>query len=122
MIVSGKNVAKELLNVGINIKKIYLSNSFSDEYITRLISKKNIKYNYVENKVLDSLCKEKHQGIVLEVADYEYYNEEDLFNKLEDKSFILILDHIEDPHNFGAIIRTCEAAGVDYIVISKDCS
>ena len=34
MIVSGKNVAKELLNVGINIKKIYLSNSFSDEYIT----------------------------------------------------------------------------------------
>ena len=43
-----------------------------------------------------------------------------MYNKLEDKSFILILDHIEDPHNFGAIIRTCEAAGVDYIVISKD--
>ena len=31
-----------------------------------------------------------------------------------------ILDHLEDPHNFGAIIRTCEAAGVDAIIIPKD--
>ena len=35
-------------------------------------------------------------------------------------SFVVILDHIEDPHNFGAIIRTCEAAGVDAIIIPKD--
>ena len=34
--------------------------------------------------------------------------------------FIVILDHLEDPHNFGAIIRTCEAAGVDAIIIPKD--
>ena len=32
----------------------------------------------------------------------------------------MILDHIEDPHNFGAIIRTCEAAGIEYIIIPKD--
>ena len=34
--------------------------------------------------------------------------------------FIVMLDHLEDPHNFGAIIRTCEAAGVDGIIIPKD--
>ena len=39
---------------------------------------------------------------------------------LHDKPFIVILDHLEDPHNFGAIIRTCEAAGVDGIIIPKD--
>ena len=33
---------------------------------------------------------------------------------------IVILDHLEDPHNFGAIIRTCEAAGVDAIIIPKN--
>ncbi|UKI58293.1 MAG: hypothetical protein L6V81_02355 [Clostridium sp.] len=33
--------------------------------------------------------------------------------------FIVMLDSIEDPHNFGAIIRTCECAGVDYIIIPK---
>ena len=35
-------------------------------------------------------------------------------------SFIVILDHLEDPHNLGAIIRTSEAAGVDAIIIPKD--
>ena len=38
----------------------------------------------------------------------------------DDASFIVMLDHIEDPHNFGAIIRTCEAARVDAIIIPKD--
>ena len=33
---------------------------------------------------------------------------------------LVILDHLEDPHNFGAIIRTCEAAGVDGIIIPKN--
>ena len=32
----------------------------------------------------------------------------------------MIIDHLEDPHNLGAIIRTCEAAGVSYIIIPKD--
>ena len=120
MIVSGKNVAKELLNGNISINKLYLSNSFCDDYILNLINKKNIKPIYVENKDLDKLCKEKHQGIALEIADYKYYSEDDMFNNLSSNPFILILDHIEDPHNFGAIIRTSEAAGVDYIIISKD--
>ena len=44
----------------------------------------------------------------------------DMLNNLPDNPFIVILDHLEDPHNFGAIIRTCEAAGTDYIVIPKD--
>ena len=38
----------------------------------------------------------------------------------DDSSVIVILDHLEDPHNLGAIIRTCEAAGVNGIVIPKD--
>ena len=33
---------------------------------------------------------------------------------------VVILDHLEDPHNFGAIIRTCEAAGIKSIIIPKD--
>ena len=39
---------------------------------------------------------------------------------MEDPKFLVILDHLEDPHNLGAIIRTCEAAGVDAIVMPKD--
>ena len=43
-------------------------------------------------------------------------------NVIEDSesNFIVMLDSIEDPHNFGAIIRTCECAGVNYIIIPKN--
>ena len=60
---------------------------------------------------------------------YEKFNDEEILNKLKnshipyeflDKNIIVILDHLEDPHNFGAIIRTCEAAGITSIIIPKD--
>ena len=56
-------------------------------------------------------------SIILEVDDYKYKSlkEVDLSQKR-----IVILDHLEDPHNFGAIIRTCEASGVKTIIIPKD--
>ena len=56
----------------------------------------------------------------LAIPDYEYLSEQDMLSNMPDKAFIVILDHLEDPHNFGAIIRTCEAAGVDYIIIPKN--
>ena len=57
-----------------------------------------------------------HQGIILEIDDYNYSP----LDKLLKKDIIVILDHLEDPHNFGAIIRTCEAAGITSIIIPKD--
>ena len=67
---------------------------------------------------MDRLAEGLHQGIILYVRDYQYYTLEDVLKK--NPTFIVMLDHIEDPHNFGAIIRTCEAAGVDAIIIPKD--
>ena len=56
-----------------------------------------------------------HQGIVIDIHDYEYYKMDDI-----DSDFIVILDHLEDPHNFGSIIRTCECVGAKNIIIPKD--
>lgn len=52
----------------------------------------------------------------MQIDDYEYSSLSDI----KDENLIVILDHLEDPHNFGAIIRTCEAAGVKTIIIPKD--
>jgi len=49
--------------------------------------------------------------------DYQYHNIKEISDEEE---VVLILDHIEDPHNFGAIIRTCEAAGISTIIIPQD--
>ena len=116
MIVFGKNVFKEVISNDVKIKKIYLSNNFNDEEIINCIKSNNIDVIYLDKNAMDKKYKGNHQGIVLDIEDYKYNNIEEAY----DSNFIVMLDHLEDPHNFGAIIRTCEAAGVDFIIIPKD--
>jgi 23S rRNA (guanosine2251-2'-O)-methyltransferase len=55
-----------------------------------------------------------HQGIVLEVAPLEPFDLEDVIN---DASLVVVLDQVSDPHNVGAIMRTCAAFGVDALIV-----
>jgi len=115
--VFGKNVFNELKSNTTQIRKVYLSPSFKDKEIIDFIKKNNISYVNLDRKAFDRLSEGNTQGIILEVDDYKYKSlkEVDLSQKR-----IVILDHLEDPHNFGAIIRTCEASGVKTIIIPKD--
>ena len=113
MYIYGKNVATEYLKTKNKIKKIYLSKNFKDNIDTN-----NIPVKYMEKYDMDKMVDGLHQGIILEVEDYKYTDIDDIINT--PNALIVILDHLEDPHNFGAIIRTCEAAGVTGIIIPKD--
>jgi len=121
MQIYGKNVAMEKLNSGSKINKIYLSNKFNDREILSLIEKRNINTKVLDNRVLDKMCKGLHQGIILEVEDVKTYSFDEVIPSI-DKEYplIVILDHLEDPHNLGAIIRSSEAFGVDAIILPND--
>ena len=114
----GKNVVKELIENNKTIQKAYVYKNFSDKNLILELKKRNININYLEKNQLDKLVKGLHQGIIVSVANYKYADIDTFIN--DDNSLVVILDHLEDPHNFGAIIRTCEAAGVDGIIIPKD--
>ncbi|NLL44716.1 MAG: 23S rRNA (guanosine(2251)-2'-O)-methyltransferase RlmB [Mollicutes bacterium] len=118
MYVYGKKVVEEILKNKKEIKKAYLYKKFSEKDIVLELQKRNIKIKYLEKFELNRFANSNHQGIILEVPDYEYYRLEDLISN--DNALIVILNHLEDPHNLGAIIRTCEAASVDGIIIPKD--
>lgn len=118
MLVFGRNVAIELLKNPKKIQKIVLQKGFDDKKIISLIEKGNFSVQYLEKQEIDRLANGVHQGIVLYVRDYQYYSLAEVLN--DNTSFVVALDHIEDPHNFGAIVRTCEAAGVDFVIIPKD--
>lgn len=118
MLVYGRNVALEVLKKPKNVQKVLLQDGFDDKKILTLLEKSKIPVFIKSKKEIDHLAEGVHQGIILYVRDYQYYPLADVVN--EDASFLVILDHLEDPHNFGAIIRTCEAAGVDGIIIPKD--
>ena len=115
MLVYGRNVALEILKKNDPIKKIYLQEGFNDKNIISLIEKNEFKPIYKTKEQINDLIDGNHQGIILDIPDYQYKSIQDI-SKKED-AFIVILDHLEDPHNLGAIIRTCEAAGVDNIII-----
>ena len=117
MLVFGKNVALSYLDSGKRINKVYLQDKFNEYDIINRINKKNIRVETLSRFDMDKKVNGLHQGIILDVEDYKYCDIDDM---IDGDNLIVMLDHIEDPHNFGAIIRTCEAAGVSGIIIPSD--
>lgn len=122
MYIYGKNVAREKLNTNDKIVKAYVSNKFKDYDILNKLKEKHIRTQFVDSIILDKKVTGLHQGIILEIDDVKTYLLPEFLEQIKEKSqpLLVILDHLEDPHNFGAIIRTSEALGVDGIIIPND--
>lgn len=125
MKIKGRNAIREALSSGTNIIKLMASNSSRDKVFNELIAdakRLGVKVQFVDNKLLDREC-DNHQGLVAITSDFEYSSVEDILDVARQKNepnFILILDGVEDPHNFGSIIRVAECLGVHGIIISKN--
>ena len=123
-IVCGRNSVLELLKSEKDINKLFIEKGNRSGSINEIIAK--AKQNHI---VIVEVDKRKlytmaanHQGVVAIVPPFEYCDIYDIldFAKAKDEDpFIVILDGIEDPHNLGAIIRTCETAGVHGVIIPK---
>ena len=126
MYIEGKNAIKQALEANITINKILVDKNIQGrkDDIINLAAKQNIKFEFVPKIVLDKKSKTgHHQGYIAESVDFNYCNLQDILDKakkLNQKPFIVLLDGMEDPHNFGAIIRSCECAGVHGIIIPKN--
>ncbi len=114
MLICGKNVLKETEIA--KIHKVYIKENFKDLNILNYLKDNKIKYEIVPEFRLNKMTKEHHQGVVIDVDDYKYYTLDNVLNE----DFLVCLDHLEDPHNLGAIIRTCECAGIKGIIIPED--
>ncbi len=122
MFVYGKNSVRSYLESSSPVKKVYLQENFSDKAILSLLPEVTIKT--MSAKELDNLLKDKvlHQGIVLEIEDYKYLTLDELLIKTKDihNPLLLILDGVQDPHNLGAILRTCDALGVSGLILPSN--
>lgn len=126
-IIYGRNPVLEYLQSGQTIDQILFHkqikrNDWMDKTIN-LAKQQRVKYTFVpKDKIYSLVGKVNHQGVIAFVSHVRYYAIEDILaeaNKRNEKPFIVILDSIQDPHNFGAIIRTAVAAGAHGIVIPK---
>ena len=120
MYIYGKNVAKEKITSNEKINKAYISDRLNDREIITLLKNYNVKYTIVPEKFLNTKVDGLHQGIILDVDDVETKDFDYIKEIKKENPILVMLDHLEDPHNFGAIIRTCEALGIDAIIIPND--
>lgn len=122
----GKNpVLETLLRTPKRIEKIFFKESFSQKDVSDIIdlAKQNkIPYSFVpEKKFKDIAGDVRHQGVLATMGEAEYLTFEEWKTTLDQNknNVALILDQIEDPHNFGAIIRSAAAFGVSAIFVGK---
>lgn len=82
------------------------------------------RVTYLQTRALDRLAAgQRHQGVLARVDAYTYYPLAELLQStlsLAEPVWVLLLDGLTDPGNFGALLRSAEAAGVRHVVIPKD--
>tara|TARA_Y100001960_G_C14660871_1_gene820738 strand:+ start:88 stop:843 length:756 start_codon:yes stop_codon:yes gene_type:complete len=99
------------------------SNAFKTDKLNQSINNNNLshKVKLIDYSKSNKNISNRSQGVVIE---FEYYGIketlEDLLKNDDENSCVLILDQLEDPQNLGQIIRTCECAGVDKIILTQN--
>ena len=120
----GRNAILEVLRSGRDIEKIMVAKGNVEGTIKRIIAmavEKGVVIQEVSRQKLDEISQTKnHQGVIALVSAHNYVEVRDIIEKAREKGedpFIIILDGITDPHNFGAILRTAETAGAHGVII-----
>lgn len=122
----GRNAVTELLKSGREIDRILVASGDRQGSIVKIIAlarEKSVVIKDTTSQKLDALTGGgAHQGVVAFCACHSYASVDDILSRAKQNGhapFIVICDEIEDPHNLGAILRTCEACAVDGVIIPK---
>jgi len=124
-VVAGRNAVLEALKSGRAVNKLYILQGPRDGSLREIIglaAEKGVPFSEVDKTFLERLTQERHQGVVAETAPYAYVEVADIIRLARDKGedpLVLLLADLEDPHNFGAILRTAETVGVHGVIIPK---
>ena len=126
-VIHGRNPVLEALRAGRPINKVLLAQGVGRpaavEEILRLAKEAMVVVERVDRRAVDRLSPDgRSQGVVALAAVKDYADLEQLLEVARERGeppLFVVLDHIEDPHNLGAIIRTADAAGVHGVIIPQ---
>jgi len=125
-IIEGRNAVTEALRSGVNIDKVFIAKGDIDGALKHIASTARASGAAVveaDRRKLDSMSvTQSHQGVIAMAAYADYVTIDEILEiarKKDEEPMIIICDEISDPHNLGAIIRTCEATGAHGVIIPK---
>ena len=125
-VIEGRNAVIEALRAGVAIDKVFIAKGETDKTLRHIASTARaagVAVVDADRRKLDSMsCTHAHQGVIAQAACVEYVTIDDILEVARQRGeapLIVLCDEIADPHNLGAIIRTCETAGVHGVIIPK---
>ncbi len=122
-LIFGTRAVIEAVNAGKEIDKIIIQKGLSNQLYTELrkaIKDLDIPIQIVPPEKISRITTKNHQGVLAFIAQVTYYEVENMLASVFEKGktpLVLILDRVTDVRNFGAIARSADCAGVDFIVI-----
>ena len=122
----GRNAVMEAIDADKPIHRLFVKKGEIEGSLKVIVAKakdKGIVTSFVPKDKLDDMSENgKHQGVIATCPAYDYADLHDVLRKLVKSGqppFLIVLDKIYDPHNFGAIIRTALACGAHAVIIPK---
>lgn len=115
----------EAVNAGKTIDRVFLQKGLQGTLYKELLATlqgAQIATQYVPIEKLNRMSKKNHQGVIATLSPVEYQDFEELVIGVSESGKVplfLVLDHLQDVRNFGAIVRTAECTGVSGIIIPK---
>lgn len=123
----GRQPVREALSGPLPVQRLLLQEGSTGSVVTEIkqqAAERGIPLDLAPRVKLDALVQgENHQGVLAYTAPYRYWDMNEMLEQVGTTGsppFILILDHIQDPHNLGSLLRTAAAAGVNGVIIPRD--
>jgi len=124
--IEGRNAVTEALRSGVSIDKVFIAKGETDatlKFIASTARTAGAAVVEADKRKLDSMSiTQSHQGVIAMASYAEYVTIDEILETARNKGeepLIVLCDEISDPHNLGAIIRTCEATGAHGVIIPK---
>ena len=122
----GIHVVEEALTAGEALRSIHIADERKrDPLLREIIAKakeREIPVRFEQRGFFTQLPFKTHQGVVAIAPPFEYVALSDVLHERRlgaKHAFFVILDHLTDPHNVGAIIRTAECVGADAVILPE---
>ncbi|MBR1784912.1 MAG: 23S rRNA (guanosine(2251)-2'-O)-methyltransferase RlmB [Bacteroidales bacterium] len=118
--VYGLRPVMEAVDGGLQVERVMIQNGAGGQLLGELkgkLAERGIPFQYVPAEKLNKLADGNHQGVVATIAAVRYHSFIDMLEGFGERPLVLLLDHITDVRNMGAIARTAECTGVDALIV-----
>ena len=119
-VVYGLRPVMEAIASGQQVERVLIQNGLNSSLLGELrglLKEHDIPFQYVPVEKLNKMTMGNHQGVVATIAAVKYHSFMELVETLGETALVVMLDHVTDVRNMGAIARTAECTGVNALVV-----